>query len=117
YGATEMSSPRARDEMKIHGRHACRALFERRPNSIVRVYLTAELTKPFGDLLRACAAHRLPYKVVTPEELEKLTESKHHEGICLVAMPRPPRALPELLRGRGPGVLVALAEVGNPHNL
>jgi TrmH RNA methyltransferase len=112
-----MSSPRARDEMKIHGRHACRALFERRPTSIVRVYLTAELTKPFGDLLSGCAAHRLPYKVVTPEELEKLTESKHHEGICIVAMPRPARPLPEILRGREPAVLVALAEVGNPHNL
>jgi TrmH RNA methyltransferase len=112
-----MSSPRARDEVKIHGRHACRALFERRPQSIVRVYLTAELTKPFGDLLHACAAHRLPYKVVTPEELEKLTESKHHEGICIVAMPRPARPLAELLRVPGPAIFVALAEVGNPHNL
>jgi TrmH RNA methyltransferase len=112
-----MGSPRARDEVKIHGRHACRALFERRPHMIVRVYLTAELTKPFGDLLSACAAHRLPYKVVTPEEMEKLTESRHHEGICIVAMPRPARPLPELLRPPGPAVLVALAEVGNPHNL
>jgi TrmH RNA methyltransferase len=112
-----MGSPRARDEVKIHGQHACRALFQRRPGHIVRVYLVADLVKPFGDLLKACAEKRLPYKIVAPDELEKLTESKHHEGICVVAVPRPPRPLPELLRAPGPAVLVALAEVGNPHNL
>ena len=112
-----MGSPRARDEMKIHGQHACRALFQRRPGHIVRAYLTAELVKPFGDLLHHCAEKRLPYKIVTPDELEKLTESKHHEGICVVAMPRATRPLPELLRAPGPALVVALAEVGNPHNL
>jgi TrmH RNA methyltransferase len=112
-----MGSPRARDEVKIHGQHACRALFQRRPGHIVRVYLIADLVKPFGDLLKYCAEKRLPYKIVAPEELEKLTESKHHEGICVVAVPRPPRPLPDLLRAPGPAALVALAEVGNPHNL
>jgi TrmH RNA methyltransferase len=112
-----MGSPRSRDEVKIHGQHACRALFARRPGHIVRVYLVADLVKPFGDLLRTCAEKHLPYKIVTPEELEKLTESKHHEGICVVAVPRAVRPLPELLRAPGPAVLVALAEVGNPHNL
>jgi TrmH RNA methyltransferase len=112
-----MGSPRSRDEMKIHGQHACRALFQRRPNHIVRVYLTEEQVKPFGDLLRACAEKRLPYKIVQPAELEKLTESKHHEGICVVAVPRAARPLAELLRAPGPAAVVALAEVGNPHNL
>jgi TrmH RNA methyltransferase len=112
-----MGSPRARDEVKIHGQHACRALFQRRPGHIVRVYLLADLVKPFGDLLKHCAEKHLAYKIVTPEELEKLTESKHHEGICVVAMPRPPRPLPDILRPPGPALLVALAEVGNPHNL
>src|SRR4051812_14666882 len=70
-----MGSPRARDEMKIHGQHACRALFARRPQSIVRVYLSADLTRSFGDLLHFCAEKHLQYKLVTPEELEKVTES------------------------------------------
>jgi TrmH RNA methyltransferase len=103
--------------MKIHGQHACRALFARRPEKIVRVYIAADLVKPFGDLLRACAERRLPYKIVAPEELEALTESKHHEGICVVALPPRPRPLEELVRAPGPGFLVALAEIGNPHNL
>jgi RNA methyltransferase, TrmH family len=112
-----MGSPRNRDEMKIHGQHACRALFTHRPEKIVRVYLVADLVKVFGDLLHACAERRVPYKIVAPQELEALTESTHHEGICVVAMPPRPRPLEELLRAPGPGFLVALAEVGNPHNL
>lgn len=112
-----MGPPRHRDEMKIHGQHACRALFARRPDKIVRVYLAADLVKVFGDLLHHCAERRLPYKIVAPQELEALTESKHHEGICVVALPVKARPLEEILRPPGPGFLVALAEVGNPHNL
>ena len=112
-----MTPPRRRDEVKVHGQHACRALFARRPQDIIRVYLVRELVKPFGDLLHACAERRVTYKIVPPEELEALTESKHHEGICVVAAPRRGRPLDELLRAPGPAWLVALAEVGNPHNL
>jgi TrmH RNA methyltransferase len=109
-------SPR-RDEMKVHGRHACRAVFSARPQDVVRVYVAADAVKAMGELLHACAERRLAYKVVGPDELEAITESKHHEGICLVARPRRPTPLAELLRAPGPGWLVALAEVGNPHNL
>jgi TrmH RNA methyltransferase len=113
-GAT---ATRNRDaEIKVCGRHACRALFERRADRILRVYVGKELVKPFGDLLHACAERRLPYKVVEPEELERLTESRHHEGICIVAAASPPRALAEVLAAPGPGWLVALAGVENPHN-
>ena len=108
---------RSRDaELKVCGRHACRALYERRADRILRVYLTKELVKPFGDLLHACAERRRPYKVVEPEELEKLTESRHHEGICIVAAASAPRPLAEILAAPGPGWLVALAGVENPHN-
>ncbi|HVU53158.1 MAG TPA: TrmH family RNA methyltransferase [Polyangia bacterium] len=103
-------------EIKVCGRHACRALFARRPGRILRVYLAKELVKPFGDLLHACAERRLPYKVVEAAELERLTESRHHEGICVVAAAPPPRALAEVLAAPGPGWVVALAGVENPHN-
>jgi RNA methyltransferase, TrmH family len=103
-------------EIKVHGQHACRALFERRADDVLRVYLVDGLVKPFGDLLHACAKMRRPYRVVTPDELERITESRHHEGICIAARPRPARALDEILREPGPGWLVALAGVSNPHN-
>jgi len=103
-------------EIKVCGRHACRALFERRATRILRVYLREELVKPFGDLLHRCAELRRPYKIVDDEELERITESRHHEGICVVASAEAPRALAEILAAPGPGWLVALAGVENPHN-
>jgi len=104
------------DEIKVYGQHACRALFARRPADILRVYITRDLLKPFGDLLHACAQLRRPYKVVEAEELERISASHHHEGICVAARPRPLPPLADILRAPGPGWLLALAGVSNPHN-
>jgi len=103
-------------EIKVCGRHACRALFARRPKQIVRVYLVEELVKPFGDLLHACAELRRPYRIVSADELERITESRHHEGICIVATAAATPSLAEIVRAPGPGWIVALAGVANPHN-
>jgi RNA methyltransferase, TrmH family len=106
-----------RDEVKVHGRHASQSLFAQRPEDVVRVYVASDAVKELGELLHGCAERRLPYKVVGRDELEAITESKHHEGICVVARPRRRRPLEDVLRAPGPGWLVALADVGNPHNL
>src|SRR5215831_16467266 len=91
------------EEIKVYGQHACRALFARRAADIVRVYLERDLVKPFGDLLHACAQMRRPYRIVGADELERVSASHHHEGICIVARPRPARPLEEILRAPGPG--------------
>lgn len=105
------------DETKIYGQHACRMLFERRPYDIIRVLLDEPRAKLFGDLLKHCAAERLPYRVVTREELEKVSGARHHEGICLVASPRRLPAIDEVLAEEGPGLILALDQVSNPHNI
>jgi TrmH RNA methyltransferase len=102
--------------VRVCGRHACRALHERRPEEILRVYLVRELVEPFGDLLRTCARLRRPTRVVGADELERITESRHHEGICVVAAAPAARPLADVLRAPGPACLVALAGVANPHN-
>jgi TrmH RNA methyltransferase len=103
-------------EIRVCGRHACRALFVRRPSQILRVYLTEEMVRPFGDLLHACAELRRPYRIVAAEELERITESRHHEGICIVAAAPAPPSLAAILGAPGTGCLVALGGVANPHN-
>jgi TrmH RNA methyltransferase len=109
--------PRDRDaEVKVCGRHACRALLARRPEEILRVYLVRELVESFGDLLRTCARLRRPTRVVGADELERLTESRHHEGICIVAAAPAARSMADVLRAPGPACVVALAGVANPHN-
>lgn len=108
---------RRSDEIKVHGRYAARALFERRPDDVKRVFVREDLMGVFGDMLRACARRHVPYKLVGDDDLARLTESTHHEGICLVARPKPMRSLDEVLATPGPSVLVLCADVANPHNV
>lgn len=105
------------DETKIYGQHACRTLFACRPFDIIRVLLDADSAKTFGELLKHCAAEHLPYRVVSREELEKVSGARHHEGICVVASPRRVPSLDEVLVEEGPGLILALDQVSNPHNV
>lgn len=106
-----------RDESKICGRHACRALFAKRPQDIVRVFVSEKRTQDFGDLLKYCAQNQMAYRVVGTEELEKVSGARHHEGICVVAYAPEPLDLSELLAKPGPGLILALDGVSNPHNI
>jgi TrmH RNA methyltransferase len=116
-GARAPGSRGPQDTVKVHGRHACRAVFERRPDDVLRAFVTEEMAGPFGDVLDALARRRRPYKVVSPAELATITDSVHHEGVCLVTLPRPTAPLEEIARAAGPGLIVLLADVGNPHNV
>ena len=64
-------------ETKIHGQHACRAVFERRPDDIIRVLLDQKTKPAFRDLLDHCVAQRKTFRVVTGEELEKVSGARH----------------------------------------
>jgi TrmH RNA methyltransferase len=107
---------RRAEEVKISGRHACRALFERWPDRIIRAYITEAALPGFRDLLKFCAQSRRAYHVVEAEELERVSGSAHHEGVCLLAR-HEPADLEGLLGEQGPMTLVALDGVENPHNL
>lgn len=108
----------AKDEVKIYGRHASRALWRHRPNDIVRVYLLENLVREFRDLLKWCADTKHAYHLVGEEDLNRVAASTHHEGICVLAKRR------RLLTGsdlsawaeREGALLVYLDGVGNPHN-
>ncbi len=112
---------RSSNEIKIYGVNACRALFEKRPQALIRVYLHRRQMKVFSDVLQFCSRRALAYHLTEEnEDLERITQSEHHEGICfLIRRPRfvTPReylADPE----RYPtGCIVGLEGVGNPHNL
>ncbi|HEY0713387.1 MAG TPA: RNA methyltransferase substrate-binding domain-containing protein, partial [Polyangia bacterium] len=66
-----------RDESKVYGVNACRALFLRRGQSILRVYIREDRVPAFRDLLAMCARVRIPYRVVPDADLEAVTESRH----------------------------------------
>lgn len=108
-----------RRELKYYGTAACRAIFSRRPGDIVRVYVERERVEEFGPLLKWAAGQRKAYHLVGGEELEKITESVHHQGIALIARERPVldfAALRDRLDAERE-LLLYLDGVENPHNL
>ena len=80
------------DEIKIYGRHACRAVYNERPQQIIRGLITEKCTSEFTDVLKFMAEQHMAYRIVPQEELDRFCDAQHHEGICLVTRPR--RTLP-----------------------
>ncbi|MBX3725673.1 MAG: rRNA methyltransferase [Xanthomonadales bacterium] len=106
-------------ELRVFGLNACLAVFNRRPAAIRKVWLVEARLPALREVLRDCAARRVGYRVVAPDDLERLTGSQHHEGVCFEVLRAEPPALADLLAGlpAGPAQLVMLDGVGNPHNL
>lgn len=107
-------------EMKVCGVNACLAIAARRPDDVRRVYIHASRLHTFGAVLKRCAEQRIAYHVVDEDELARITQSVHHEGVCFIARERPPVGLQGVLHRRDPTrprCVLYLGGVGNPHNL
>lgn len=102
----------------VCGLHAALAALQHRPAAIRRVYYAASRRHEVGPLLKHTAAQRRPYNEVTPEELEAVAGTVHHEGVVVVTDALEHVPLTALLPAIAPdAVLVALDGVGNPHNV
>ncbi|MCO5143082.1 MAG: RNA methyltransferase [Oligoflexia bacterium] len=108
----------AKDEQKYSGTNACIALFKNRPDDIVRAYIHKDLQEKYSELIIFCAKKRKSYHIVTDKDLEKLTESTHHQGICLVAQKKlhlsQRRFFSSLSNSQN--LILYLDGVTNPHN-
>jgi len=115
------AAPTERAEVKYHGAGACLGLWNQRPKDILRVYVERARLPDFSSLLKWCSAERTPYHVVDKDDLEKLTETVHHGGICMLALE--PRTLTfsqlrvALRDNQNPQLVIYLDGVENPHNL
>jgi len=120
-GGRPAARHQGKSEEKYHGVRACEALFARRPGDIIRVYIAEERRRQFAALLDHCAKARLGFQVVAGENLARISESTHHEGIVILARACPRWGMPDLLRAieerRLKGPLLYLDGVQNPHNL
>ena len=129
--ATHANAPRTREivhddpatrparEQRIYGLNACLALFAKRPDAIRKVWLLENRIPKLKAVLAWCVQHRLGYTLVQADDLEKLSGSAHHEGVCFGALPAEEGNLSDWLRDlpAGPAVALWLDGVGNPHNL
>jgi TrmH RNA methyltransferase len=102
-----------------HGFRAGLAVFDARPNDVVRVAHARELRQDLAGLRRWAAAHRVPCVEADDAELERLAGGSHHEGLCIVARPRRWLSASELgdLLERNRGCALALDRVRNPYNI
>jgi TrmH RNA methyltransferase len=112
-----MIQTKKNQEMKVYGRHAALTLFKKRPEDLIRAYVTRDGVFEFKELIRYCVDHKLAYHVVEREEIDKLSRATHHEDILLVAKTKKIPLVKDLLNGKGRQLILALEEVENPHNL
>jgi RNA methyltransferase, TrmH family len=107
-------------ELRLHGVNACLAAFARRPDDLRKVWLAETNIPTFKQVLAWCVKHRVGYRVVDADEIQRLTSSDHHEGVCFAMLRHESPSLDELIAGIAPAaptLLLWLHGVGNPHNL
>jgi TrmH RNA methyltransferase len=114
-----VKTPSARKSAeRVFGLAAAKAAFATRPDDVVNIAYTASMRLALADLLRSAARRRIAYREVEADELTRMAQSVHHEGVCLLITPRPlPKPatlLDSVLEG---GLLLALDGVENPHNI
>lgn len=108
----------ARNELRLYGLNAVRAVFAQRPEAIRKLYLAESRIPALQPLLGWCVKNRVGYRVVEEADLNKLAASAHHEGVVADVLRSEPAPLPEWLQALPPGPALALwlDGVGNPHN-
>lgn len=106
------------EETRVYGENACQALFHSRPDAIVRAWFVQSVTPRFREALRWMAANRKAYHVVEEDELAKASGTEHHGGVCFLIKKRQGLdAQTYLQQAKTKDCVLALEEVGNPHNL
>lgn len=107
------------DEIKVYSPNACRVLFQERPESVIRLYVSEKVAPKFSDVMKYLAASKKAYHVVEDAELEKISASTHHGGIVMLVKRKPIQSLANYLQQKGlnKDCLLALDQVSNSHNL
>jgi TrmH RNA methyltransferase len=106
--------------LRVAGLPAVSALFATAPQRVERLFFDQRAKAQVGAFCAELARARKPYRLVGPDELERIAGSVMHGGIVALAQPRP---LPVLdlaeVAGwaRSGAPLLLLDGIGNPHNL
>jgi TrmH RNA methyltransferase len=115
-----LSRPHERQLVRICGLAAVRALFERDPGRVERLFFEDGMKPEVGRFCQHLARDRRPYRQTDKAELARVAGTILHGGIVAIARPQPladfaPEAAGEWARDGKP--LLLLDGIGNPHNL
>ena len=115
------SKPRDENQFsKVYGVNACMVFFKEKPHKIIRAFFSQSVAPKFSKLMKDLAGQKKVYRIVSDDELKKISQSDHHEGVCFNIELDPPKKLSQWLsdeKKNKKSYLLALENVGNPHNL
>jgi TrmH RNA methyltransferase len=105
---------------RICGLGAVRAVFEREPGRVERLFFEDDMKREVGRFCRTLARARKPYRQVGKTELARIAGTILHGGVVAIARPRPlhdfdPQAARQWAEDSKP--VLILDGIGNPHNL
>ena len=106
------------EEMKVYGEAACMAVFQQRPESIVRLWSTVGTSHRLGKLMSYLATAKKTYHVVDNDELDLVSGSEHHGGVCMLIKKATPMTLNAYLQSqKRQDCVLVLAGINNSYNL
>lgn len=117
---SEISTKHERGLQRICGLAAVRALFERDPGRVERLFFEDGMKREIGPFCETLARARKPYRHVDKAELARIAGTIPHGGVVAIARPRPVRDLDLGLArhwAEDGKPLLILDGIGNPHNL
>src|SRR5271166_3336375 len=118
--AQPVRPPHERELLRICGLGAVRALFDRDPGRVERLFFEPALRGELDACCQELARARKPYRQVDSAELARVAGTVLHGGTVAIARPHPlaaldPKAAQAWARDGKP--LLVLDGIGNPHNL
>ena len=75
---------RKKGETQVLGLNSVKALCEHNREKILRLFFTKENAKCFKETCKYLASQKRFYKMVEKEELEKMSNSIHHQGVLAI---------------------------------
>jgi len=106
--------------LRVAGLPAVSALFATAPQRVERLFFDQRMRSQVGDFCAELGRARKPYRMVSSDELERVSGSVMHGGVVALAQPRPVPML-DIARiadwAHGGAPLLLLDGIGNPHNL
>lgn len=108
------------NELAVCGFSAVKTLEKNDPEKIKRLYFTQERAPLFGGLCKFLSKRKVPYNLVEPFELEKLSGSIHHQGVvAMIDVPQIQELTLQIINSfiEKKQHTILLDRVGNANNL
>ncbi len=103
---------------RVVGLAAVRSVLEARPKDALNIAHGREARQEVREILRLAAQHRIAYRELPAADLDRLADTVHHEGVCMLTRARLAPALKDMVKRLDDrGFLLALDRVDNPHNV